>query len=198
MKTVSKIKKVVILSLTLFVLAFVCCTSAFAEEVYTGEVETVITNEPETAPPQTEPETLAPETEPETFEPETAPPETEPVTEPETAPPQTEPETAPPETEPQQQETQQVETQPVTYDVNQLPTLVDSTQVAEDLPTAIGADTNSGGVSMIGGVVCWISVGVAVAVILACLLSTRGRNKTGIGRFDSGNKFGSSYGRRYR
>ena len=91
------------------------------------------------------------------------------------------------------------ENQQYTYDVNELPTLVDSTQVAEDLPTAIGADTNTGGVSMIGGIVCWVGVLIAVAVILACLFSTRGKAKSSAGRFESGNKLNkSSYGGKYR
>lgn len=187
-------KRILVLTLAVFVMMLISFGTVYAEEVDPAEPETVITYEPETIAPETEPvpeteiepetiepETVAPETEPETFEPETEV-ETEVVTE-------TEPET----------EYYQEETQPVTYDVNKLPTLVDSTQVAEDLPTAIGADSNSGGVSKIGGIVCWIGVAVAVAVILACLFSTRGKSKSGVGRFESGNKFGSSnYGGRYR
>ena len=68
-----------------------------------------------------------------------------------------------------------------TYDVNKLPTLVDSTQVAEELPTAIGADED-GGVSFVGGVVCWIAVIISACVIIAFLLSTKVKGKN-MGKF---------------
>ena len=130
-------------------------TTAFAEDVVTEPVtEPVATTEPVTEP-ETEPET-EPVTEPETE------PATEPVTEPETEP-VTENYTEP------------------TYDVNKLPTLVDSTQVAEELPTAIGADED-GGVSFVGGVVCWIAVIISACVIIAFLLSTKVKGKN-MGKF---------------
>ena len=130
-------------------------TTAFAEDVVT---------EPVTEPVATEPVYTEPKTEPET-EPATEP-ETEPVTEPETE----------PETEPVTENY----TEP-TYDVNKLPTLVDSTQVAEELPTAIGADED-GGVSFVGGVVCWIAVIISACVIIAFLLSTKVKGKN-MGKF---------------
>ena len=140
-------------------------TTAFAEEVVT---------EPVTEPVATEPVAT---------EPVTQEPVTEPVTEPVYTEPETEPETKPA-TEP---ETEQ-ETEPVTenytepaYDVNKLPTLVDSTQVAEELPTAIGADED-GGVSFVGGVVCWIAVIISACVIIAFLLSTKVKGKS-MGKF---------------
>ena len=150
-------------------------TTAFAEDVVT---------EPVTEPVATEPVYTEPETEPET-EPATEP-ETEPVTEPETEPetePVTEPETEPatePETEPETEPVTENYTEP-TYDVNKLPTLVDSTQVAEELPTAIGADED-GGVSFVGGVVCWIAVIISACVIIAFLLSTKVKGKN-MGKF---------------
>ena len=150
-------------------------TTAFAEDVVT---------EPVTEPVATEPVYTEPETEPET-EPATEP-ETEPVTEPETEPetePVTEPETEPatePETEPETEPITENYTEP-TYDVNKLPTLVDSTQVAEELPTAIGADED-GGVSFVGGVVCWIAVIISACVIIAFLLSTKVKGKN-MGKF---------------
>ena len=150
-------------------------TTAFAEDVVT---------EPVTEPVATEPVYTEPETEPET-EPATEP-ETEPVTEPETEP-ETEPVTEP-ETEPATEPVTEPETEPVTenyteptYDVNKLPTLVDSTQVAEELPTAIGADED-GGVSFVGGVVCWIAVIISACVIIAFLLSTKVKGKN-MGKF---------------
>lgn len=150
-------------------------TTAFAEDVVT---------EPVTEPVATEPVYTEPETEPET-EPVTEP-ETEPVTEPETEP-ETEPVTEP-ETEPATEPVTEPETEPVTenyteptYDVNKLPTLVDSTQVAEELPTAIGADED-GGVSFVGGVVCWIAVIISACVIIAFLLSTKVKGKN-MGKF---------------
>ena len=154
-------------------------TTAFAEDVVT---------EPVTEPVATEPVTQEPETEPKT-EPATEP-VTEPVTEPETEP-ETEPKTEPktePETEPATEPVTEPETEPVTenyteptYDVNKLPTLVDSTQVAEELPTAIGADED-GGVSFVGGVVCWIAVIISACVIIAFLLSTKVKGKN-MGKF---------------
>ena len=126
-------------------------TTAFAEDVVTEPVTQEPVTEPVTEPVYTEPET-EPETEPAT-EPETEP-ETEPVTENYTEP---------------------------TYDVNKLPTLVDSTQVAEELPTAIGADED-GGVSFVGGVVCWIAVIISACVIIAFLLSTKVKGKN-MGKF---------------
>lgn len=159
-------------------------TTAFAEDVVTDPVTEPVATEPvtqapETEPAYTEPVTQAPETEPVYTE-----PETEPVTEPETEPvytePATEPETQAPETEPAYSETEPVYTEP-NYDANNLPTLVDSTQVAEELPTAIGADED-GGVSLVGGIVCWIAVFVSACVIIAFLLSTKGKSMRGYGR----------------
>ena len=150
-------------------------TTAFAEDVVTEPVTEPVVTEPVYTEPKTEPET-EPATEPET-EPVTEPatePETEPVTEPETEP-ATEPVTEP-ETEPVTENY----TEP-TYDVNKLPTLVDSTQVAEELPTAIGADED-GGVSFVGGVVCWIAVIISACVIIAFLLSTKVKGKN-MGKF---------------
>ena len=121
----------------------------------TAFAEEVVT-EPVTEPVATEPVYTEPETEP----------ETEPATEPETE----------PETEPVTENY----TEP-TYDVNKLPTLVDSTQVAEELPTAIGADED-GGVSFVGGVVCWIAVIISACVIIAFLLSTKVKGKN-MGKF---------------
>ena len=132
-------------------------TTAFAEEVVTEPVTEPVATEPVTQEPVTEPVTQEPVTEPVTQE-----PVTEPVTEPETEP-VTENYTAP------------------TYDVNKLPTLVDSTQVAEELPTAIGADED-GGVSFVGGVVCWIAVIISACVIIAFLLSTKVKGKN-MGKF---------------
>ena len=140
-------------------------TTAFAEDVVT---------EPVTEPVATEPVTQEPVTEPVTQEPVTEPVTQEPVTEPETEP-KTEQETEP-ETEPVTENY----TEP-TYDVNKLPTLVDSTQVAEELPTAIGADED-GGVSFVGGVVCWIAVIISACVIIAFLLSTKVKGKN-MGKF---------------
>lgn len=150
-------------------------TTAFAEDVVTEPVTEPVVTEPVYTEPKTEPETepaTEPETEPVT-EPETEP-ETEPVTETETEP-ATEPVTEP-ETEPVTENY----TEP-TYDVNKLPTLVDSTQVAEELPTAIGADED-GGVSFVGGVVCWIAVIISACVIIAFLLSTKVKGKN-MGKF---------------
>ena len=126
-------------------------TTAFAEEVVT---------EPVTEPVATEPVYTEPETEP----------ETEPATEPETE----------PETEHETEPVTENYTEPA-YDVNKLPTLVDSTQVAEELPTAIGADED-GGVSFVGGVVCWIAVIISACVIIAFLLSTKVKGKS-MGKF---------------
>ena len=148
-------------------------TTAFAEDVVTEPVAT----EPVTQEPVTEPVTQEPVTEPVTQE-----PVTEPVTEPETEP-ETAPETKPatePETEPETEPVTENYTEP-TYDVNKLPTLVDSTQVAEELPTAIGADED-GGVSFVGGVVCWIAVIISACVIIAFLLSTKVKGKN-MGKF---------------
>ena len=154
-------------------------TTAFAEDVVTEPVTEPVATEPVYTEPKTEPET-EPATEPETE------PETEPVTEPETEP-ETEPVTEP-ETEPATEPVTEPETEPVTenyteptYDVNKLPTLVDSTQVAEELPTAIGADED-GGVSFVGGVVCWIAVIISACVIIAFLLSTKVKGKN-MGKF---------------
>lgn len=144
-------------------------TTAFAEDVVTEPVTEPVATEPVTQEPVTEPVTQEPVTEPVTQEPVTEPetePETEPVTEPETE----------PETEPVTENY----TEP-TYDVNKLPTLVDSTQVAEELPTAIGADED-GGVSFVGGVVCWIAVIISACVIIAFLLSTKVKGKN-MGKF---------------
>lgn len=142
------------LSIVLAIATLFCVmsfTTAFAEDVVT---------EPVTEPVATEPVTQEPVTEPKTE------PATEPVTEPETEP-VTEPVT-------------ENYTEP-TYDVNKLPTLVDSTQVAEELPTAIGADED-GGVSFVGGVVCWIAVIISACVIIAFLLSTKVKGKN-MGKF---------------
>ena len=154
-------------------------TTAFAEDVVTEPVTEPVATEPVYTEPETEPET-EPATEPETE------PVTEPVTEPETEP-ETEPVTEP-ETEPATEPVTEPETEPVTenyteptYDVNKLPTLVDSTQVAEELPTAIGADED-GGVSFVGGVVCWIAVIISACVIIAFLLSTKVKGKN-MGKF---------------
>ena len=132
-------------------IATLFCVMSFT----TAFAEDVVT-EPVTEPVATEPVYTEPETEP----------ETEPATEPETK----------PETEPVTENY----TEP-TYDVNKLPTLVDSTQVAEELPTAIGADED-GGVSFVGGVVCWIAVIISACVIIAFLLSTKVKGKN-MGKF---------------
>ena len=132
-------------------IATLFCVMSFT----TAFAEDVVT-EPVTEPVATEPVTQEPVTEPKTE------PATEPVTEPETEP-VTENYTEP------------------TYDVNKLPTLVDSTQVAEELPTAIGADED-GGVSFVGGVVCWIAVIISACVIIAFLLSTKVKGKN-MGKF---------------
>lgn len=132
-------------------IATLFCVMSFT----TAFAEDVVT-EPVTEPVVTEPVYTEPKTEPETE------PATEPVTEPETEP-VTENYTEP------------------TYDVNKLPTLVDSTQVAEELPTAIGADED-GGVSFVGGVVCWIAVIISACVIIAFLLSTKVKGKN-MGKF---------------
>lgn len=132
-------------------IATLFCVMSFT----TAFAEDVVT-EPVTEPVATEPVYTEPKTEPETE------PATEPVTEPETEP-VTENYTEP------------------TYDVNKLPTLVDSTQVAEELPTAIGADED-GGVSFVGGVVCWIAVIISACVIIAFLLSTKVKGKN-MGKF---------------
>ena len=196
MKFLSHLGKIILITASALVLVLCSLSTAFAEDI-------PVTDPPETFAPATEapvteaPVTEAPVTEPPVTEaPETYPPETyapvteEPVTE--------APETEPVYTEPAPQETQeatQAWTEPQTYNVNELPTLPDSTEVAEDLPTAIGADSESGGVSLVGGIVCWIGVGVSLAVIIAFLLSTTGKNKAGIGRYESGNKIG---GHNYR
>ena len=174
MKFLSHCGKILIITMTAFVFVLCSLSSAFAEDIAV------------TDPPV---ETVAPATEaPVTEEPETLPPETE---APETETPETEPEY----TEPYQEEPEvtQAWTEPQTYDVNELPTLPESNEIAEDLPTAIGADSDSGGVSLVGGIVCWIGVGVSLAVIIAFLLSTRGKNKVGIGRYESGNKIGGHH-----
>lgn len=191
-----RLKKITVIIGILIVIFAMPLTTVYAEpEDGIEEVET-FAPEPETYEPETfEPETYEPETQaPETYEPETQAPETY---EPETQAPQTqEPVTEAPATEPETApvETYEQETQPVTYNhnINQLPTLVDSTQVAAETPKAIGADSESGGVSFVGGVVSWICIGIAVAVILAFLLSTTGKGKSGIGRYDSGNKLGGN------
>lgn len=152
-------------------------TTAFAEDVVTEPVTEPVATEPVTQEPVTEPVTQEPVTEPVTQEPVTEP-ETEPKTEPETEP-ETEPATEP-ETEPETEAVTENYTEP-TYDVNKLPTLVDSTQVAEELPTAIGADED-GGVSFVGGVVCWIAVIISACVIIAFLLSTKVKGKN-MGKF---------------
>ena len=153
-------------------------TTAFAEEVVKEPVTQPVATEPVTQEPVTEPVTQEPVTEPVTQE-----PVTEPVTEPIYTEPETEPETKPatePETEPETEPVTENYTEP-TYDVNKLPTLVDSTQVAEELPTAIGADED-GGVSFVGGVVCWIAVIISACVIIAFLLSTKVKGKS-MGKF---------------
>lgn len=153
-------------------------TTAFAEDVVTEPVTEPVATEPVTQEPVTEPVTQEPVTEPVTQE-----PVTEPVTEPVYTEPETEPETEPatePETEPETEAVTENYTEP-TYDVNKLPTLVDSTQVAEELPTAIGADED-GGVSFVGGVVCWIAVIISACVIIAFLLSTKVKGKN-MGKF---------------
>ena len=176
MKFLSHLGKIILITASALILTMCSLSTAFAEDI-------PVTDPPETFAPATEaPVTEAPVTEPQVTEP--------PVTE--------APETEPVYTEPAPQETQEATqewTQPQTYDVNKLPTLPDSTEVAEDLPTAIGADSESGGVSLVGGIVCWIGVGVSLAVIVAFLLSTTGKNKAGIGRYESGNKIG---GHRYQ
>ena len=149
-------------------------TTAFAEEVVTEPVTEPVATEPVA----TEPVTQEPVTEPVTQE-----LVTEPVTEPIYTEPETEPETKPatePETEPETEPVTENYTEPA-YDVNKLPTLVDSTQVAEELPTAIGADED-GGVSFVGGVVCWIAVIISACVIIAFLLSTKVKGKS-MGKF---------------
>lgn len=158
-------------------------TTAFAEEIVTEPVTEPVATEPVA----TEPVTQEPVTEPVTQEPVTEPVTQEPVTEPVTEPVYTEPETEP-ETKPATEPETEQETEPVTenytepaYDVNKLPTLVDSTQVAEELPTAIGADED-GGVSFVGGVVCWIAVIISACVIIAFLLSTKVKGKN-MGKF---------------
>lgn len=192
MKFLSHLGKIIIITASALILTLCSLSTAFAEDI-------PVTDPPETFASATE----APVTEPSATEPtvvteesETLPTETEPT---ETEPTATEaPETEPVYTEPAPEETQKATqewTQPQTYDVNKLPTLPDSTEVAEDLPTAIGADSESGGVSLVGGIVCWIGVGVSLAVIIAFLLSTTGKNKAGIGRYESGNKIG---GHRYK
>ncbi|MCI6653326.1 MAG: hypothetical protein MSH11_07965 [Ruminococcus sp.] len=196
MKFLSHLGKIILITASALILTMCSLSTAFAEDIpvtdppetFAPATEAPVTEAPVTEPPATEPPVTEP---PETLPPETAPPETEP---PVTEAPETEPvytETAPQET----QEATQEWTQPQTYDVNKLPTLPDSTEVAEDLPTAIGADSESGGVSLVGGIVCWIGVGVSLAVIVAFLLSTTGKNKAGIGRYESGNKIG---GHRYQ
>ena len=152
-------------------------TTAFAEDVVTEPVTEPVATEPVTQEPVTEPVTQEPVTEPVTQEPVTEP-ATEPETEPETKS-ATEPATEP-ETEPETEPVTENYTEP-TYDVNKLPTLVDSTQVAEELPTAIGADED-GGVSFVGGVVCWIAVIISACVIIAFLLSTKVKGKN-MGKF---------------
>ncbi len=211
MRIFIKVKKAIILAIVVLCFSVFPLTAVMAEEVIpqeTAPVETapVETLPPETAPPETYPEETYPE---ETYPEDTTPQETyqEETYYEETDPVETEPETQPeenPETQPENNENDQPENQEnteeaggwigetPTYDVNQLPTLVDSTQIAEDLPTAIGADSESGGVSYVGGIVCWIAVGVSAAVIIAFLLSTKGKNKSGIGRYESGNKFGGN------
>ena len=198
MKFLSHLGKIILITASAIILVLCSLSTAFAEDIVVvtdppAETVAPVTEAPVTEAPVTEPKvTEPPVTEPqETLPSETAPPETEPqVTE--------APETEPVYTEPAPQETQeatQAWTEPQTYNVNELPTLPDSTEVAEDLPTAIGADSESGGVSLVGGIVCWIGVGVSLAVIIAFLLSTTGKNKAGIGRYESGNKIG---GHNYR
>lgn len=154
-------------------------TTAFAEDVVTEPVTEPVATEPVTQEPVTEPVTQEPVTEPVTQAPETEPVTQAPETEPVTQAPETEPATEP-ETEPETEAVTENYTEP-TYDVNKLPTLVDSTQVAEELPTAIGADED-GGVSFVGGVVCWIAVIISACVIIAFLLSTKVKGKN-MGKF---------------
>lgn len=194
MKFFNRMKKVLLLGFIVICMGVIPVITAFAEEVTPEDPYAPDPAQEDTVPiVETDPiETYAPEPDPEPEE--TYPSETQPE---ETYPPETQPEETKPE------ETYAPETtspqgggvvENATYDVNQLPTLVDSTQVAEELPKAIGADADSGGVSYVGGIVCWIAVGISVAVIFAFLISTKGRNKAGIGRYESGNKIG---GKRY-
>ncbi|MCH5203065.1 MAG: hypothetical protein J1F17_07670 [Oscillospiraceae bacterium] len=194
MKLFKRMKKVLLLGLIVVCMGVLPVITAFAEEAIPEGTFAPDPAQGETVPlDETEPvDTYVPETDPvpeETYPPETVPEETYP---PETQPEETVPEEtyAPETTSPQGAGI----VENTTYDVNQLPTLVDSTQVAEELPKAIGADADSGGVSYVGGIVCWIAVGISVAVIFAFLISTKGRNKAGIGRYESGNKIG---GKRY-
>lgn len=164
------IKKFSIIVVIMTLFCVMSYTTAFAEDVVTDPVTEPVATEPVTQEPVTEPITQEPVTEP----------VTEPETEPVTQAPETEPATEP-ETEPETEAVTENYTEP-TYDVNKLPTLVDSTQVAEELPTAIGADED-GGVSFVGGVVCWIAVIISACVIIAFLLSTKVKGK-GMGKFN--------------
>lgn len=186
MKITGNIKIFLIIPAVL-IFSMLSTITAFAEPVLddpapvtdNAETEPLATEPPATEPPATEPPaTESPATEPPATE---QPAETQPATE-------TVPVTQAPATKPAEEDP--VATVPPTYDVNELPTLANSTEVAEDLPTAIGADNESGGVSMIGGIVCWIAVGISSIIIIAFLLSTKGRSKSGIGRYESGNKIG--------
>ena len=150
-------------------------TTAFAEDVVTEPVTEPVATEPVTQEPVTEPVTQEPATQAAKTESQPPTPQPEPVTQA----PETEPATEP-ETEPETEPVTENYTEP-TYDVNKLPTLVDSTQVAEELPTAIGADED-GGVSFVGGVVCWIAVIISACVIIAFLLSTKVKGKN-MGKF---------------
>ncbi|MBQ9673386.1 MAG: hypothetical protein IJV39_02040 [Ruminococcus sp.] len=203
------LKHLSIIAATLMLTAVLPLGTVYAEPDDTDNVPDETEAYTEAVEPQTEyipeePQTEA--TQPEITEPETVEPETEyiPPTEAPTQAPETEytePETDEPETvftEPLTEGNNYidyVEEQPTTRDLSQLPTLMDSTEIAEKLPVAVGADSENGGVSYIGGIICWICVGVAVSVILAFVLSTTGKGRSGIGRYDSGDKLG---GTRYR
>lgn len=60
-----------------------------------------------------------------------------------------------------------------------LPTLMDSTEPAEELPQDFGADSENGGVSYAGGIVCWVCVGVALIAVLGFVISSTGRRLGG-------------------
>ncbi|MGN1051021.1 MAG: hypothetical protein ACI4QE_01835 [Acutalibacteraceae bacterium] len=66
-----------------------------------------------------------------------------------------------------------------------LPT-VDMSDV--EIPTAVGSDVEGEGISLVSGIIVWLCVAAGVAVILAVIFSTKAKKKSGIGRFESGNK----------
>lgn len=185
------IKKFSVMVVIALAFCMVTAFNVFAEDVVTEPVTQAPVTEPITEEIVTEPITQEVVTEPITepiTEAVTQEPVTEPITEPITEPVTQEPETEPVTQDYVQDSQQQEYTTVANYDVNELPTLVDSTQVAEDLPTAIGAD-DDGGVSFVGGVVCWVAVGISACVIVAFLLSTKGKGKSGVGRYDRGTKY---------